>query len=35
MLTNKEISEQIKNGNITIDNMKKDALEKPNSCIYI
>ena len=33
MLTNKEISEQIKKGNITIDNMKKDALEKPNSCM--
>ncbi len=33
MLTNNEIKKQIKLGNITIDNLRKNALEKPNSCI--
>ena len=32
MLTTEEIKKQIKNGNIEITNMKKDALRKPNSC---
>ena len=32
MLTNNEISKQIALGNIAIDNLKQDALEKPNSC---
>lgn len=33
MLTNNEIAKQISLGNIKIDNLKDDALEKPNSCI--
>lgn len=33
MLTNNEIAKQIANGSISIDNLREDALEKPNSCI--
>lgn len=32
MLTNNEIKKQIANGNIQIENLKEDALDKPNSC---
>ena len=32
MLTSLEIKKQITNGNITIKNIKDDALNKPNSC---
>lgn len=32
MLTSNEISNQIKNNTITINNMKSHALDKPNSC---
>lgn len=33
MLTNNEIAKQIKKGNISIDGLRENALEKPNSCI--
>lgn len=33
MLTNNEIAKQIRLGNIKIDNLRENALEKPNSCI--
>lgn len=33
MLTNAEIKKQIAKGNITIENMRPNALDKPNSCI--
>ena len=33
MLTNKEISKQIENGNIQITNLLSGALDKPNSCM--
>lgn len=33
MLTNNEIKKQIQSGNIVIDKMRPNALEKPNSCI--
>ena len=32
MLTNKEIKKQIELGNIVIENLQEDALNKPNSC---
>ena len=33
MLTRSEIIRQINLGNITIENLKPNALEKPNSCL--
>lgn len=33
MLTNREILNQIRNGNISISNMMDNALDKPNSCL--
>ena len=32
MLTNNEIKKQLANGNIQIENLKENSLEKPNSC---